>query len=79
MNTPHSKKHHLGPCTKQLPVLSPNCTPSLIVSQSQNQRRRTATPVVSLNRSRPNLKHTWSPNSGIYFVHSPYDGGNDRA
>ena len=50
----------------------PNCTPSLIASQSRHPRRRTATPVVSLNRARPNMGHTWTPNCPIYFLPVPY-------
>ena len=49
----------------------PNCTPSLIASQSRNPRRRTATPVVSLNRARPNVRHTWTPNCPTYFLPIP--------
>ena len=49
----------------------PNCTPSLIASQSRNPRRRTATPVVSLNRARPNMGHTWTPNCPTYFLPIP--------
>jgi len=49
----------------------PNCTPSLIASQSRHPRRRTATPVVSLNRARPNMGHTWTPNCPIYFLPIP--------
>ncbi|MCH8218193.1 MAG: BrnA antitoxin family protein [Planctomycetes bacterium] len=49
----------------------PNCTPSLIASQLQNPRRRTATPVVSLNRARPNIGHTWTPNCPTYFLPIP--------
>ena len=49
----------------------PNCTPSLIASQSRNPRRRTATPVVLLNRARPNIRHTWTPNCPTYFLPIP--------
>ena len=49
----------------------PNCTPSLIASQSRNPRRRTSTPVVSLNRARPNMGHTWTPNCPTYFLPIP--------
>ena len=49
----------------------PNCTPSLIASQSRDPRRRTATPVVSLIRARPNMGHTWTPNCPIYFLPIP--------
>ena len=36
-----------------------------------NPRRRTATPVVSLNRARPNIGHTWTPNCPTYFLPIP--------
>ena len=49
----------------------PNCTPSLIASQSRNPRRRTATPVVSVNRARPNMGHTWIPNCPSYLLPIP--------
>ena len=49
----------------------PNCTPSLIASQSRDPRRRTATPVVSLIRARPNMGTTWTPNCPIYFLPIP--------
>ena len=49
----------------------PNCTPSWIASQSRNPRSRTATPVVSLNRARPNMGHTWTSNCPIYLLPIP--------
>ena len=49
----------------------PNCTPSLIASQLQNPQRRTSTPVVSLNRARPNMGHTWTPNCPTYLLPIP--------
>ena len=56
----------------------PNCTPSLIASQSRNPRRRTATPVVSLNRARPNMGHTWTPNCPTYFLPIPMNSRMSR-
>ena len=49
----------------------PNCTPSVIASQSRKPRRRTATPMVPLNRARPNMGHTWTPNCPIYLLPIP--------
>ncbi len=49
----------------------PNCTPYLTASQSRNPRRRTATPVVLLNRSRPNMGHTWTRNFPTYLLPIP--------
>ena len=49
----------------------PNCTSSLIASQSRNPRHRIAMPVVWLNRTRPNPRHTWPPNCPTYFLPIP--------
>ena len=49
----------------------PNWTASLAVPQSRNPQRGTATLPVPVNRSQPNLQHTWTPKSVIYFVHDP--------
>ena len=62
---------HMGPARNNLDFCMPNYTPSSIASQSRHPRRRTATPVVSLNRARPNMGHTWTPNCPIYFLPIP--------
>ena len=74
-----------GPARNDLDFCMPNCTPSWIASQSQNPRRRTATPVVSLRTLGrdsllkdcppslflPNMGHTWTPNCPTYFLPIP--------
>jgi len=57
------------------PFWRPNFTISLAAPQSRNPHRRIATPPAPLNRSRPNLRQTWTSNSPIYFVHGPYSSG----
>ena len=55
----------------KLPFWRPNFTISLAAPQSRNPHRRIATPPAPLNRSRSNLRQTWTSNSPIYFVHGP--------
>jgi hypothetical protein len=55
---------------------------SIVTSRSlgfARDRLRTATPVVSLNRARPNMGHTWTPNCPTYFLPIPYSGFSDQA
>ena len=49
----------------------PNCTPSLIASQSRNPRRRTATAEVSLNRARSNMGLHLDPKLSNLFLADP--------
>ena len=53
------------------PFWLPNCTASSTAPQSWSPHCRIATVPAPLNRSQPNLQNTWTPNSEIYFVHSP--------
>ena len=55
---------------QRLPWSKAGCDSS-IKTISSNPRRRTATPVVSLNRARPNMGHTWTPNCPIYLLPIP--------
>jgi len=70
---PGSKDH----ARNNFPFWRPNFTISLAAPQSRNPHRRIATPPAPLNRSRPNLRQTWTSNSPIYFVHGP-KGGKHR-